>query len=78
MQWIVSFNIYINAFFFLFFFLLVVFFLEYVILYVLCILVPPWARTECKKSLMLAQHDHRIKNLPFFLGGGGGHLCHVS
>ena len=31
--------------------------------YVLCSLVPLWARAECKKSPVLIQHPRGIKNL---------------
>ena len=37
--------------------------------YVLCSLVPLWARAECKKAPVLIQHSRRIKNLS---------ICHNS
>ena len=35
--------------------------------YVLCSLVPLWARAECKKAPVLIQHPRRIKNLSISL-----------
>ena len=35
--------------------------------YVLCSLVPLWARAECKKAPVLIQHPRRIKNLSICL-----------